>query len=438
MKINMRIFKVILFFMILGLGLKPLYSQDSTMTLSLDKAIEYALQNNKVIQNARLSSQVAKEKIKETTAAGLPQVNASADYNNFLGAQAELRLSESAPPAVIEFNPTSTFKFNVSQLVFSGSYYVGLQLSKLSSQMAEKSSLKTELDVKEQVTRAYYLILISEKILKIIEANRDNSVVILEKTKNLANAGIIEKTEVNKLSVMVASVENAQKAAERQLEMAFNMLRFQLGLNAGEKIKLVTSLDDISQQNKFENILINTFNIENNTDFNLVLLQEKMRKSQISLEKSSYLPTLAGYYSYTGKILKPKFDMTPKNVIGLNLSVPIFSSGLRHSKVSQAKINFNVAENTKELLNQQLTIQEKQLRYNLNNLLEQYQNQKINIETAKEVLDKMNLKFQQGIISTLELTSANNNYLSAQSDYISTLFQLLDAELALRKLNGNL
>jgi len=424
--------------MLLVSGIIPLSGQDSTMTLSLDKAIEYALQNNRVIQNARLSSQVAKEKIWETTASGLPQVNASADYNNFLGAQAELRLSESAPPAVIEFNPTSTFKFNVSQLVFSGSYYVGLQLSKLASQMAEKSSLKTELDVKEQVTRTYYLILISEKMLKIIGANRDNSVVILEKTKNLANAGIIEKTEVSKLSVMVSSVENAQKAVERQLEMAFNMLRFQLGLNAGGKIILVTSLDDISQQNKFENILIDTFNIENNTDFNLVSLQAKMRKSQISLERASYLPTLAGYYSYTGKILKPKFDMTPKNVIGLNLSVPIFSSGLRHSKVSQAKINFNVAENTKELLNQQLTIQEKQLKYNLNNLLEQYQNQKINIETAKEVLDKMNLKFQQGIISTLELTSANNNYLSAQSDYISTLFQLLDAELALRKLNGNL
>ncbi len=433
-----RKFKIVLFFFLLGLGIKPLYAQDSTMTLSLDKAIEYALQNNKVIQNARFSSHASKEKIWETTAAGLPQISASADYNNFLGAQAELRLNESAPPAIIEFNPTSAFKFNVSQLVFSKSYYVGLQLSKLASQMAEMNSQKTEMDVKEQVTRAYYLILIYEKTLKIIEENRTYSLVILEKTKNLANAGIIEKTEVSKLSVMVTSVENAQKAAERQLEMAFNMLRFQLGVNAGINIKLTTSLDDISQQIKIENVLINTFNIDDNTDYNLVLMQEKMRKSQISLERTSYLPTLAGYYSYTGKILKPKFDMTPKNVVGLNLSVPIFSSGLRHSKVSQAKINLNIAENTKELVNNQLTIQEKQLRFNLNTLLEEYQNQKINIETAKEVLDKMNLKFQQGIVSSLELTSANSNYLSAESSYVTTLFQLLDAELALRKLNGNL
>ena len=150
------------------------------------------------------------------------------------------------------------------------------------------------------------------------------------------------------------------------------------------------------------------------------------------------MPTLAAFYSYTEKLLKPKFDMTPKNVVGLNLSIPIFSSGMKKSKVAQAKINLHMAETTSQLVNQQLTIQEKQLRYNLNNLLEQYQNQKMNVDIAKEVFDKMNLKFQQGIVSSLELTSANNNYLSAESSYVDILFQLLDAELALRKLNGNL
>ena len=415
-----------------------LFAQDTALSLSLDKAIEYAIQNNKVIQNSRFSYQASKEKIRETTAAGLPQVSASTDYNNFLGAEAELRLSESAPPAIIEFNPTSNFKFNVNQLVFSGSYYVGLQLSKLASQMSEMSSQKSELDVKEQVTRAYYLILISEKTLKIIETNKDNSLVIFEKTKNLANAGILEKTEVSKLSVMVTSVENAQKAAERQLEMSYNLLRFQLGVNAGTTVKLITSLDELSHQSKFESALVSPFKIENNTDFKIVFMQEKMKKSQVSLERASYLPSLVAYYSYTEKLLKPKFDMTPKNVVGLNLSIPVFSSGLRHSKISQAKINLRIAENSKELVNQQLSIQEKQLRFNLNNLLEQFQNQKINIDIAKEVLDNMNLKFQQGIISSLELTSANNNYLSAESSYLNTLFQLLDAELALRKLNGNI
>jgi len=425
------------FIVIFILSSFTLKAQES-ISLSLEKAIEYALQYNKVLQNAKFSVQSTKEKIRETTAAGLPQASASVDYNNFLGGNAELRLDPTAPPAIIEFNPTSSFKFSVNQLVFSGSYYVGLQLAKLAYQTSGLNSQKTELDIKEQVTRAYYLVLVSERAVKIIEANKINSKKVYEKTRNLANAGIIEKTEADKLSVMVTSVENAQKAAERQLEMAYNLLRLQLGADAKSEINLTTQLDEVSQQSKFENAIVNPFNIENNIDYNLVLMQGKISKSQISLQKTNYLPTLAAFYSYTEKLLKPKFDMTPKNVVGLNLSIPIFSSGMKKSKVAQAKINLHMAETTSQLVNQQLTIQEKQLRYNLNNMLEQYQNQKMNVDIAKEVFDKMNLKFQQGIVSSLELTSANNNYLSAESSYVDILFQLLDAELALRKLNGNL
>ncbi|MFZ2339728.1 MAG: TolC family protein [Bacteroidales bacterium] len=431
-----RSIKESVFIVIFILSSFTLKAQES-ISLSLEKAVEYALQYNKVLQNAKFSVQSTKEKIWETTAAGLPQASASINYNNYLGANAELRLDPSGPPAIIEFNPTSSINFSVNQLVFSGNYYVGLQMAKIAYQAADLSVQKTELDIKEQVTRAYYLVLVSERTVKIIESNKINSAKIYEKTRNLANAGIIEKTEADKLSVMVTSVENAQKAAERQLEIAYNMLRLQLGADANTEINLTTLLDEVSQKSKFENAVVSPFNIENNIDYNLILVQGRIAKSQVSLQKTNYLPTLTGFYSYTEKLLKPKFDMTPKNVVGLNLSVPIFSSGMRKSKVAQAKINLKMVETNTQLVNQQLTIQEKQLRYNLNNMLEQYENQKTNVDIAKEVFDKMNLKFQQGIVSSLELTSANNSYLSAESSYINILFQLLDAELALRKLNGN-
>ena len=130
--------------------------------------------------------------------------------------------------------------------------------------------------------------------------------------------------------------------------------------------------------------------------------------------------------------------MTPKNILGFTLSIPIFSSGQRLSQLNQAKIDFNINENTKELLTQQLALQERQLRYNYNNLFEQFLNQKANIEIAKEVLDKMNLKYRQGIVSNLELTSANNDYLTAESNYTSIMLQLLNVELSLRKINNKL
>jgi outer membrane protein len=407
-------------------------SGQDTIMLSLDSAVNYALSNNKTLLNAKYSSQKAHSKVWETTAAGLPQVSAGVDYTNYLGTEIALFGQN------ISFNPTSNLTLSVNQLVFSGNFIIGVQLAKLASQTTELGFQKSELDVKEQVTRAYFLVLVTERTVKIMEANKINTQLVYEKTNNLAKAGMIEKTDADKLSVMVTSIENAQKSAERQLEMAYNMLRLQLGLDAQAKFKLISSLEDLSQQNKFESALISTFNLENNFDYKLITMQEKMSQKQVSLERASYLPSLVGYYSYTNKLIKPKLDMSPNNVLGLKLSIPIFSSGMRKSKVTQAKIGLQTAENTKGLLSQQLEIQEKQLRFNLNNMLEQYQNQKKNVEIAKEIYTKMSLKYEQGVVSSLELTSANNNYLSAESNYTSMLFQLLDAELALRKLNGNL
>lgn len=413
------------------------YAQD-TISLSLDSAIHYASQKNKTLINARYNSQKSREKVRETVATGLPQAEAGVSYNNYLGAEAEINLSEAAQPAVIKFNPTSNFTFTANQLVFSGNYIIGLQIAKLVNQSSELSYQKTELEVKEQVTRAYFLVLVSERTVKIMEANKMNTQLIFEKTNNLAKAGMIEQTDADKLSVMVISIENSQKAAERQLEMAFNMLRLQLGLDANAKIKLITSLDEVSRQDRIASTLSGSFTLDNNFDYKLMTLQEQTSKKQIALERASYLPSLVGFYSYTEKLLKPKFDMTPKNVVGLNLKIPLFSSGVRRAKVSQSKLNLLMTETSKDLLSQQLEIQEKQLRFNLNNLLEQYNNQKMNVEVAKEIYKKMSLKYEQGVVSSLELTSANNNYLSAESNFTNILFQLLDAEIALRKLNGTI
>jgi outer membrane protein TolC len=408
------------------------------LVLSLDSAINYSINHNKTLINSKFAIDKSSQKIRETISKGLPQINATIDYSNFLGAEASLQLNPSAPPAVIEFNPTSNFKASASQLIFNGSYYVGIQLSKLAKTMTEQSYQKDELNVKELTIQAYYMILASERILKTFKDNKENAQLIYEKTRNLANAGMIEQTDAKKLSIMVTSINNALKSSERQVEMGYNLLRLQLGIETNQEIKLSSSLDNIVQQYINQLTSVEVFNIQNNIDFKLVTIQGNIAKKSIELKKSSNLPSLVAFYSYTEKIKKPAFDMTPKNVLGLTLSIPIFSGGDRLSQLNQAKIDYNIFENTKELLTDQLSIQERQLRYNYNNLFEQYLNQKENVEVAKEVLDKMNLKYQQGVVSSLELTSANNDYLTAESSYTNILLQLLNAELALRKINSKL
>ncbi|MBN2747804.1 MAG: TolC family protein, partial [Bacteroidales bacterium] len=144
-----KTFKTVLIAIII-LSTMPLLAQEP-LVLSLDSAISYALNHNKTLVNSKFAVDKSAQKIKETLSQGLPQVNASMDYSNFLGATASLQLNPSAPPAVIEFNPTSNFKASASQLIFNGSYFVGVQLSKLGKSIAEQSYQKDELNVKEQV-----------------------------------------------------------------------------------------------------------------------------------------------------------------------------------------------------------------------------------------------------------------------------------------------
>ncbi len=436
MRYKMKLFRPFSLAVLLFFGIQA--NAQQPIKLSLDSAVNYAISHNRTLINSSYAVDKSVQKIKETISQGLPQVNASIDYSNFLGATASLQLNPSAPPAVIEFNPTSNFKASASQLIFNGSYFVGVQLSKLGKSIAEQSYQKDELNVKEQVIQAYYMVLASERILSIINENKANAQLIQEKTQNLANAGMIEQTDAKKLSVMVASIENAFKSTQRQVEFGYNLLRLQLGIESEQAIQLSTRLDDIALLYIRPTIAAEAFNIQDNQDFKLVSMQGEIALKSIQLKKASYLPSMAAFYSYTEKLKKPVFDMSPKHVLGVTLNIPIFSGGLRSSQLNQARIDYDLSKNTQDLLTEQLTLQERQLRYNYNNLLEQYQSQQTNVEIAKEVLDKMKLKYQQGIISSLELTSANNDYLNAESNYTSITLQLLNAEASLRKINSKL
>jgi len=429
-----QLLKIVLL-VFLGLGAISLQAQEP-LVLSMDSAVNYAINHNKTLMNSRFAVDKSNQQIKEAISKGLPQIDASLDYTNFLGAEASLQINPAAPPAIIEFNPTSNFKATASQLLFNGNYIVGVQIAKLAKSITEQSYQKDELNVKEQTIQAYYMILATEQILNTLRENLKNAQTLYEQTSNLANAGVIEQTDAKKLSVMLTSVDNAVKSTERQVELGYNLLRFNLGLDPDQQIMLSTSLDDIAKM--IQLVPVDTFNIENNVDYKLISMQGEISNKSIDMAKASYLPSLVAFYSYTEKLKKPKFDMTPKNILGLTLSVPIFSGSMRRSQLNQAKIDYDMSNNTKDLLVDQLNLQEKQLRYNYDNLLEQYSSQKKNVQVAKEVLEQMNRKFQQGVASSLDLTSANNDYLTAETDLTGTLLQLLNAKLALRKLNNNL
>ncbi len=408
----------------------PLSGQ-KVLQLSLAEAKDYATRHNKVLENAGLAVDEAGMRLRETIAQGLPQINATVDYNNFFGSKSQLG---NFPGFEIEFNPTSNLSLSVGQLIFSGSYIIGIQTARLFGELTKTSLKKSELETRMRVTQAYYLALVAKETNGIVEANLENIRELLKRTRTMVDVGVTQELDFDQLSVQASMLENAARATQRQVELAINMLRLQMGMPAQQEIELTDNLENILGTFNFRENIETPFSVENNLDYRLVSIQTDVAQKQVQMQRAAYLPTLSGFYNFTQKILKPEFDMQPKHVIGLNMSIPIFSSGVRQARVSQARLNLKVAENQRELVEQQLLIQEKQLRFNLKSALEQYESQQKNLEVARRVYNSFNNKFRQGMVSSLDITTANNNYLQAENGYISSLLQLLEAHLALETL----
>ena len=208
MMITMRR-KQFLVLIILMLGLHV--TAQETLVLDLKGARSHALQYNRTLRNSGWAVDLSQEMLKEAIAAGLPQVSGTMDYSNALGAKISIRFNEDMPPSEIPIRPQSNFNLQVNQLLFSGNYFVGLQLARLGTELALKSYEKTEQEILAQVTDGYYLVLMSQELLVLLKKNMENLKEMYKKTAALEKVGIIEKTDVDLLSVQISSMQNADR-----------------------------------------------------------------------------------------------------------------------------------------------------------------------------------------------------------------------------------
>jgi outer membrane protein len=431
----MKELKIFVFVLFLG-TCSVLFAQEQSYKLTLRDAVDYAVQNNKILLNAEENVSSAKEKVRETLAQGLPQVDAGIDYLTYFNYKMSFGMGDYK--VFIELNDQMSGKIQVSQLIFNGQYWAGLQTAKIAKTLADQSYVKSELDVKENVTNSYFMILILEQNLQIIKENTANLESVLAHTTNMFKSGIAEETDVDQLKVTLSQLKNSQKTVERTIQLNYNMLRFQLGVAPDAEITLTENIDQLIGTVTPETAIISDFDITANINYKLTESQVELSRKQIGMQSWAYAPTIAGYYNYTEKFMTTNFDMTPNHMAGLTVSVPIFSSGLRRSKVSQAKIDNNIALRNQEIVKEQLETQERQLVYNYQNALENFNTQKENVNTAIRVYKSIENKYKQGLMSSLDLTQANSNYLSAENNYLSSISTLLQAQTSLDKLYDRL
>ncbi len=417
------------------------------LTLSLGEAQEYALAHNMAVINARADVEASKAALWETISAALPQVSVSGTFADNLKLMTTLLPGEFFGQPGTKIPVTFGSQFNTSAsmdaslLLFNAPLYIGIETTKLAQKLSQQNLQKSELETRESVSLTYFLILVAEKSAGLLEENLVNMNELLRSTKSMYSAGMAEMTDVDQMQINVTMVENNKSTLERTIELNYNLLRFQLGVPAATEIKLTETLDGLTSMINVESLVSQEFDVRKNIDFMLVEGQEMISELNLKSQKASVLPTLAGFYNYGKNGMGDKINdqqWFDNSMIGLNISVPIFASGQRYSKIRQAQIGLEKARTTREMVSAQLLIQERQLRYNLVNANLQYSSQKENVEVSKRVYESTSNKFKQGMASSIDLTQASNQLLQAESSYVSALMDLLQSKVALDKLLNNL
>ncbi|HZH72400.1 MAG TPA: TolC family protein [Mariniphaga sp.] len=418
---------------------------------SLEEARQFAMDHSYILQNTKLDIVLAQKEVWKTITTGLPQVEGTANYNKFLDLPVSLIPGEffgeekgTYIPVKFGQDYSSDFGFTVSQLIFDGSYIVGVGSSKIYLNMAKQAAEKAAIDIREAVTNAYYLALIGMQNKQIMEDNLANSYKLLKETEAYYKNGFREELDVDQMKILVSNAENEVLKADREIKIAKVVLKYTMGYPLEKEIELTDSLATYITpltRSKTEN----GFDVADHIDYRLAITNYQVTERLLKLEKSAYLPKLSGFYNYSktafgddANLFKSSVSWFPSSMIGFQLNVPIFNSGQKMLNVQQAKLEQEKALNQQKLA--ETTLQKDYLTAaaDMETAREKYENDVESHQLAERILNKTKIKFSNGLSSSSEISQFESQYLQAYGAYIASIMQLLQADLQLKKALGKL
>lgn len=405
-------------------------TQAESLVLSLEEAKQHAVEHNRTIQNAGLSVKQAEAARWQAIASMLPQVSGSLDYTNMCGYEMKLN------GMPIPMNPTGSLSLQASMTI-GGQQIVGALISNLAIDMQDVAKAKTMQVIEANVTNVYVNILATTETVDLLRKNLGNLQTLYQMTENSVKVGAAEQIDADQLSVQVASMESAINTTERTVEVLKSSMRLLLGVSVETAITLSDPLESIINADEAMKLLSTELNLDENYDYTLAKQQTELAQKQVTLKAMEYVPTITGFYQYSGKTYfgeEEGMNMTPPNTVGVTLSVPIWSSGVRAAGVTEKKLAYQAAQNTLADTEDQLRVSDRQYRYDLVSAYDNYQIQKRNIDVTQRVFDNMSKKFEYGYASSLDVTNTSSNLISAQQNYIQALTSMVSAHINLKNL----
>jgi len=414
-------------------------------TFSLDEAIGFALLNNRASVNAKKDLAIAQKEKWETISIGLPQINSYFDFNNRLKdpislIPAEFFGGEKGEFAEVSFGTKQSVsgELILNQLLFDGSYIVGLQSIKLFLDIADQTKIKTDIEVRRQVANAYGNVLISQERVKILENNYNNIIKTLDETKAIYENGLIESESVDQLTITSSSIKNSLEYAIKFENLSEKILKLLLGIELDDNIILNDDIESIIVKSIDPELVNTDFNVEENIDYKIALNAKKGSETLLRLEKVKALPRISAFLSgaYNGynesfKITDPKQNWYGSSQLGLNMSFPVFSSFQRRASTLRAKIEIEKSENILDETKKNLNLEVEKTRSDYNYAINNFNSVKQNVILAESIEKKNEIKFKEGIASSFELRQAQNQLYSIQNEYLEATLKLIENKINL-------
>jgi outer membrane protein len=430
------------------------FSSHAQTRMTLQDCLNYAYQNNPGLQSSRSAIQQAEARVGEYLATGFPQINFNADLGD------NYKIPVTFVPAAI-FDPTAPegtlvpvqfgTKYtgraiaDVNQMVFSGSYFVGLKAAKTYTELSKRELVKTETDLVEAIKKAYYSVLVNRERHDLVIKNYQRLDSLFRQTRIMYENGFAEKIDVNRVQVQFNNISQAVKNSSAGLEISMQLLKFQMGMPQEQEIILDDNLQTIQLSALNENFK-EGFNYNNRIEFSTLEVNKALVELDIKNIKAQYLPSLDLYANYGatyGTSVFNNFVQFGENWVsfgafGLRAKVPIFD-GLQKSKIiQQKKLQFDRVEFNQQLVKNQIDLEQQQYSLQLQNNLDALKVQEENMKLAEEVYTIVVIKYKEGVGSNIEVIDADAAYKEAQVNYFTALYDALISTVDLEKAYGKL
>lgn len=417
------------------------------MDLGVEDAVKYAWENSQKAKTAAIDVEQAKKDVWIQTAKGLPIVKGSFGFNNFVDLPTSIIPAEAfgapagTPNIEAQFGQAWSMEagINVGLQLFDGSYIIGLQAVKGLKKMTADQQKMTMNEVKTIIAQAYYTAQVAKENVRLLNENITNIEKTLSETSALYNEGFAEEMDVEQLDLLINQIKNRARQADRQHQATLNLLKYQMGMPVDNKITLTDDLETLWAMQSDQELLNMELDLNNNLQYSLVKQDVVMQGYLAKIEESKYYPQLNAFFDYRQQAFRDDFSFFaidqpwfPQTLWGVKLSVPIWDNLGGVASIKRAKLEQQKAKNRLVDTENALKLQAITAKDDFNSALEQLQTSQNNINLATRIKEKMLIRYQEGMSTSMELTTAENQLIQAQTEYINTLFTAMDAKIQMK------